>query len=225
MPKDIGSCVSKKLLFYRVKRLSIINASIIPIVPTQHIQSTMYAISKKAADIIKIRVWFSWSLEHVTYFVLHVSSLYLIGYTVTASSPDSCLSSSWRSLLLISSRNSISWSFATQKLGPCSCVLRQCSMMSMEHIEEVGQRKNPRPTEPSRRNAKMKMTSSCEKSTLIPPLSTCCHSKIVATMQLDQTKATGREVFIRKRPTRVYPELPVSIVQAGADKIIAVRWV
>ncbi|RYO72962.1 hypothetical protein AA0113_g763 [Alternaria arborescens] len=44
-------------------------------------------------------------------------------------------------------------------------------------------------------------------------------------MQLDQTKTTGREVFIRKRLTRVYSELPVSIVQAGADKIIAVRWV
>ena len=55
MPEDIGGCVSETLLFYGVKRLSIIDASIIPIVPTQHIQSTMYAIGEKAADIIKKR--------------------------------------------------------------------------------------------------------------------------------------------------------------------------
>lgn len=55
MPEDMGGCVSEKLLFYGVKRLSIIDASIIPIVPTQHIQSTMYAIGEKAADIIKKR--------------------------------------------------------------------------------------------------------------------------------------------------------------------------
>ncbi|KAB2101534.1 hypothetical protein AG0111_0g10581 [Alternaria gaisen] len=55
MPEDMGGCVSEKLLFHGVKRLSIIDASIIPIVPTQHIQSTMYAIGEKAADIIKKR--------------------------------------------------------------------------------------------------------------------------------------------------------------------------
>ncbi|CAN9262534.1 unnamed protein product [Alternaria alternata] len=55
MPEDMGGCVSETLLFYGVKRLSIIDASIIPIVPTQHIQSTMYAIGEKAADIIKKR--------------------------------------------------------------------------------------------------------------------------------------------------------------------------
>jgi choline dehydrogenase-like flavoprotein len=55
MPEDMGGCVSDKLLFYGVKHMSIVDASIIPIVPTQHIQSTMYAIGEKAASIIKSR--------------------------------------------------------------------------------------------------------------------------------------------------------------------------
>jgi len=55
LPEDMGGCVSDELLFYGVKKLSIIDASIIPLIPSQHIQSTMYAIGEKAADIIKLR--------------------------------------------------------------------------------------------------------------------------------------------------------------------------
>ena len=55
MPEDMGGCVSDKLLFYGVKNLSIIDASIMPLIPSQHIQSTMYAIGEKAASIIKSR--------------------------------------------------------------------------------------------------------------------------------------------------------------------------
>ncbi|CAA9959754.1 hypothetical protein PTMSG1_03162 [Pyrenophora teres f. maculata] len=55
MPEDQGGCVSDKLLFYGVKKMSIIDASIIPLVPSQHLQSTMYAIGEKAATIIKSR--------------------------------------------------------------------------------------------------------------------------------------------------------------------------
>jgi choline dehydrogenase-like flavoprotein len=55
MPEDMGGCVSDKLLFYGISRLSIVDASIIPLIPSQHIQSTMYAIGEKAADIIKSR--------------------------------------------------------------------------------------------------------------------------------------------------------------------------
>jgi choline dehydrogenase-like flavoprotein len=51
----MGGCVSNKLLFYGVQRLSIVDASILPIIPSQHLQSTMYAVGEKAADIIKSR--------------------------------------------------------------------------------------------------------------------------------------------------------------------------
>ncbi|KAF3032806.1 hypothetical protein E8E12_002334 [Didymella heteroderae] len=52
MPEELGGCVSDELLFYGVDKLSVVDASIIPLVPSQHIQSTMYAIGEKAADII-----------------------------------------------------------------------------------------------------------------------------------------------------------------------------
>ena len=55
MPEDMGGCVSDELLFYGVKQLSIIDASIMPLIPSQHIQATVYAIGEKAAAIIKSR--------------------------------------------------------------------------------------------------------------------------------------------------------------------------
>ncbi|KAF1846928.1 GMC oxidoreductase [Cucurbitaria berberidis CBS 394.84] len=55
MPEDLGGCVSNELLFYGVNRLSIVDASILPLIPAQHIQSTMYAVGEKAAHIIKNR--------------------------------------------------------------------------------------------------------------------------------------------------------------------------
>lgn len=55
MPEDAGGCVSEKLLVYGTKRLSIVDASIIPIIPSCHLQATMYGIGEKAADIIKAR--------------------------------------------------------------------------------------------------------------------------------------------------------------------------
>ncbi|KAF2011512.1 GMC oxidoreductase [Aaosphaeria arxii CBS 175.79] len=55
MPEDMGGCVSDELLFYGVKQLSIVDASILPLVPSQHIQSTMYGVGEKAADIIRKR--------------------------------------------------------------------------------------------------------------------------------------------------------------------------
>jgi choline dehydrogenase-like flavoprotein len=47
--------VSSELLFYGIGRLSIVDASILPLIPSQHIQSTMYAVGEKAADIIMKR--------------------------------------------------------------------------------------------------------------------------------------------------------------------------
>ncbi|KZM23654.1 uncharacterized protein EKO05_0005335 [Ascochyta rabiei] len=55
MPEALGGCVSDGLLFYGVEKLSIVDASIIPLVPSQHIQSTMYAIGEKAGHIISNR--------------------------------------------------------------------------------------------------------------------------------------------------------------------------
>lgn len=55
MPEDAGGCVSEKLLVYGTRRLSIVDASIIPIIPSCHLQATMYGIGEKAADIIKAR--------------------------------------------------------------------------------------------------------------------------------------------------------------------------
>ena len=55
MPEDAGGCVSDKLLVYGTQHLSIVDASIIPIIPSCHLQATMYGIGEKAADIIKAR--------------------------------------------------------------------------------------------------------------------------------------------------------------------------
>lgn len=55
MPEELGGCVSEDLLVYGVQQLSVIDASIIPLIPAAHLQATMYAIAEKAADIIKQR--------------------------------------------------------------------------------------------------------------------------------------------------------------------------
>ncbi|EEH34948.2 hypothetical protein PAAG_05995 [Paracoccidioides lutzii Pb01] len=55
MPRAKGGCVSADLLVYGTKRLSIIDASIMPIIPAAHLQASVYAIAEKAADIIKRR--------------------------------------------------------------------------------------------------------------------------------------------------------------------------
>lgn len=55
MPESCGGCVASDLTVYGVKGLSIVDASIIPLIPATHLQSTMYAVAEKAADIIKSR--------------------------------------------------------------------------------------------------------------------------------------------------------------------------
>ncbi|KAF1345609.1 FAD/NAD(P)-binding domain-containing protein [Lizonia empirigonia] len=41
--------------FYGTKKLSIVDASMIPLIPATHLQATMYAVAEKAADLIKMR--------------------------------------------------------------------------------------------------------------------------------------------------------------------------
>jgi choline dehydrogenase-like flavoprotein len=55
MPEHAGGCVDDKLMVYGTQHLSIIDASIIPIIPSCHLQATMYGIGEKAADVIKAR--------------------------------------------------------------------------------------------------------------------------------------------------------------------------
>lgn len=55
MPEAYGGVVGTDLLVYGVKQLSIVDASIIPLVPATHLQATMYAVAEKAADAIKAR--------------------------------------------------------------------------------------------------------------------------------------------------------------------------
>ncbi|KAJ4364088.1 hypothetical protein N0V83_009543 [Neocucurbitaria cava] len=55
MPESAGGCVNDKLMVYGTQHLSIVDASIIPIIPSCHLQATMYGIGEKAADIIKKR--------------------------------------------------------------------------------------------------------------------------------------------------------------------------
>ena len=55
MPQAMGGCVSSDLLVYGTKKLSIIDTSIMPIIPAAHLQAGMYAVAEKAADIIKSR--------------------------------------------------------------------------------------------------------------------------------------------------------------------------
>jgi choline dehydrogenase-like flavoprotein len=55
MPEAYGGCVASDLTVYGIKSLSIVDGSIIPLIPATHLQSTMYAVAEKAADLIKAR--------------------------------------------------------------------------------------------------------------------------------------------------------------------------
>jgi len=55
MPESLGGVVGSDLSVYGINRLSIVDASIIPLIPATHLQATMYAVAEKAADIIKSR--------------------------------------------------------------------------------------------------------------------------------------------------------------------------
>ena len=53
MSKELGGVVDDRLRVYGVKGLRIVDASIFPMIPRGNIQSTVYAVAEKAADIIK----------------------------------------------------------------------------------------------------------------------------------------------------------------------------
>ncbi|RMD43391.1 hypothetical protein DV735_g1700, partial [Chaetothyriales sp. CBS 134920] len=55
LPEDLGGVVSPELLVYGTQKLSIVDASILPIIPAAHLQASLYAVAEKAADLIKAR--------------------------------------------------------------------------------------------------------------------------------------------------------------------------
>ncbi|PVF93076.1 alcohol oxidase [Serendipita vermifera] len=55
MPQRFGGVVASDLRVYGVNNLSVIDASIMPIIPSTHLSSTVYAVAEKAADIIRAR--------------------------------------------------------------------------------------------------------------------------------------------------------------------------
>ncbi|KAF2179730.1 GMC oxidoreductase [Zopfia rhizophila CBS 207.26] len=55
MPHKYGGVVNPQLLVYGTERLSVVDASIMPIIPGAHLSATVYAVAEKAADIIITR--------------------------------------------------------------------------------------------------------------------------------------------------------------------------
>ncbi|KAI0406228.1 GMC oxidoreductase-domain-containing protein [Xylaria palmicola] len=54
MPRNAGGVVDTSLKVYGTRNLRVVDASILPLIPGGHIQSAIYAIAEKAADIIKL---------------------------------------------------------------------------------------------------------------------------------------------------------------------------
>ncbi|KAH7132328.1 glucose-methanol-choline oxidoreductase [Dendryphion nanum] len=55
LPKKLGGVVAPDLTVYDIQGLSIVDASIFPLIPSTHLSATVYAVAEKAADIIKGR--------------------------------------------------------------------------------------------------------------------------------------------------------------------------
>lgn len=53
LKRVLGGVVDEKLMVYSTTNLRVVDASIMPLVPSTHIQSTVYAVAERAADIIK----------------------------------------------------------------------------------------------------------------------------------------------------------------------------
>ncbi|KAG8168503.1 hypothetical protein KVR01_001252 [Diaporthe batatas] len=53
LPLELGGVVDPQLRVYGVQGLRIVDASILPLIPSAHTQETMYAVGEKAADVIK----------------------------------------------------------------------------------------------------------------------------------------------------------------------------
>ncbi|KAJ5177532.1 Glucose-methanol-choline oxidoreductase [Penicillium coprophilum] len=56
MPKDIGGVVDSSLKVYGTSNVRVVDASVLPFQVCGHLQSTVYAVAERAADIIKGRL-------------------------------------------------------------------------------------------------------------------------------------------------------------------------
>lgn len=52
-PKDQGGVVDERLIVYGTRNIRVVDASVFPLEPLGNIQSTVYAVAEKAADLIK----------------------------------------------------------------------------------------------------------------------------------------------------------------------------
>lgn len=53
LPREAGGVVDNRLRVYGVRNLRVVDASVFPIEPLGNIQSTVYAVAERAADILK----------------------------------------------------------------------------------------------------------------------------------------------------------------------------
>lgn len=53
LPRENGGVVTERLRVYGTRNLRIVDASVMPIIPRANIQSSVYAVAERAADIIK----------------------------------------------------------------------------------------------------------------------------------------------------------------------------
>jgi choline dehydrogenase-like flavoprotein len=53
MPREDGGVVDSTLLVYGTQNIRVVDASIFPIIPAAHLESVIYAVAEKAADLIK----------------------------------------------------------------------------------------------------------------------------------------------------------------------------
>ncbi|GAB1317361.1 hypothetical protein MFIFM68171_07571 [Madurella fahalii] len=53
MPRERGGVVDERLRVYGTRRLRVVDASVFPLEPVGNIQSTVYAVAERAADLIK----------------------------------------------------------------------------------------------------------------------------------------------------------------------------
>lgn len=55
MPEEYGGVVSIDLRVWGTRRLSVVDASVFPMIPATHLCTSVYAVAEKAADLIKAR--------------------------------------------------------------------------------------------------------------------------------------------------------------------------
>lgn len=53
LPEEMGGVVDTELRVYGVENLRVVDSSVVPLLPPGNLQSTVYALAERAADIIK----------------------------------------------------------------------------------------------------------------------------------------------------------------------------